>query len=589
MANPRYKTLAHSARPRHSSSRFVRELNVDHEITFTVFIRRLSGGSALPDLEYWQKTPVHDRHHVSTEEYSKLYGASTSDMQTASAELVKYGMTILHQHQGARTLTVKALSQHIAKAFGVKLNHYESLTPKALLHRKSKNLKPEAASETEIHIGYDGPVSVPAELADIVVQVIGLDTRSTAIPGGGTGDPANSFLQTVPNQAGLYNFPNSSASGQTIGVFNAGGSYLSSDIASYFASMPTGFTTAPTIVDVGITVGSTTYSNNPASVSSTTSIANADGNSLEVTQDILTSATIAQGCTTNVYFTDITEQGWTLFLNRILFPQGENRPNVVTISWIMFDERFFGNAISTLFQQLACVGVNVFAAVGDWGADDNDVDGQEHVGYPGSDPWVTGVGGTVVGNVQPGPPETFQEFAWSDEHNPSSNFSFVGGGTTGGGMSVVFPSPAYQTAAGITESTDSTNVVKKGGRFVPDIAGMVGYETFFFNGLGYNFIGTSCSAPLYAGLFALLGARVGKELGFLNTLLYDLRKEGFNDVTFGNNDSGDAPDSGFFQAGIGYDPVSGLGSINGKKLEEGLAYLLQKKGYGYSEQKELRK
>ncbi|MCJ1274921.1 hypothetical protein MMC21_002719 [Puttea exsequens] len=565
--------LPDSARPRPPSSRLLQTFSAVNDIIFTVFVRRMLGGPALPDLEHWQQTPAYKRQFVSVEQYAKLYGASASDMQSTSAGLAKYGITVLDQHQGARTLTVKASAPQISKAFGVTLNLYQSPTPEALLRRNLKSSKLEPASETETHLGYDGKISVPNELAGIIVQVIGLDTRSTAVPGGGTGDPVNSVIQTVPGQAALYNFPNTGASNQTIGVFSAGGSYLSSDISTYFTSMPTGYTAAPTMVDVNLTVGSNSYSNNPSSITSTTSIANANSNDLEVTQDILTSATIAQGCTTNVYFTDTTEQGWAVFLNRILFPQGEKQPNSVTISWIMFDDRIFGSTLSSLFQQLAAIGVNVFAAVGDWGADDNDVDGNEHVGYPGSDPWVTGVGGTVVGNVQPGPPVTFQEFVWSDYHS-SSTFSFTGGGTTGGGMSAVFPAPAYQTAAGITSFTDSNNVVKSGSRFVPDIAGMVGYTTFFCNGLGYNFIGTSCAAPLYAGLFAVIRSTLGTSLGFLNPLLYQLGNTAFNDVTFGNNDSGDTPDSGYFAAGTGYDPASGLGSIDGTNLQAGLAKLL---------------
>ena len=574
MAPSKHTILPGSARPRSSSSRLIQKVKADEDVIFTVFVRRMPGGPALPSLEHWHETPTHRRQFLTRERYAELYGASATDIQATTTGLRKFGMTVLDQHQGARTVTVRASPPQIAAAFRVTLNHYQSISPEARLQRKLKSRKIELSTETETHIGYDGTISVPSELAGIVVQIVGLDTRSIAVPGGFSGDPANSVIQTVPAQAALYNFPNTGASDQTIGVFSGGGSYLASDISTYFASMPTAFGTAPSVVDVGLTVGTNSYSNSPSSVSSITSISNAPGAILELTQDILTSATIAQGCTTNVYFTDTTEQGWVVFLNRVLFPQNEKQPNSVTISWIIFDEHTYGSAFSNLFQQLAAIGVSVFAAVGDWGSDDNDIDGNAHVGYPGSDPWVTGVGGTVVGNVNAGPPVTFQEFVWSDEHNSASNFSFTGGGTTGGGMSSLFPTPAYQSAASVTSFTDSGNNVKTGGRFVPDIAGMVGYQTFFCSNLGYNFIGTSCAAPLYAGLFAVLRSSLGTSLGFLNPLLYELGRTAFNDVTFGNNDSGDAPDAPYFSAATGYDPTTGWGSVDGTKMHASLAKLL---------------
>ena len=150
------------------------------------------------------------------------------------------------------------------------------------------------------------------------------------------------------------------------------------------------------------------------------------------------------------------------------------------------------------------------------------MDGREFVGYPASDPWVACVGGTVVGNVKSGPPVTFDEYVWSDEHNSATNFQFPRAGSTGGGMSTIFPTPACQTAAGVTQFTDSSTTKRKGSRFIPDIAGMVGYSPFFVNGHRFNFIGTSCSTPLYAGLFAALRSSFGQSFGFLNPTLYQL-------------------------------------------------------------------
>ena len=172
------------------------------------------------------------------------------------------------------------------------------------------------------------------------------------------------------------------------------------------------------------------------------------------------------------------------------------------------------------------------------------------------------------------------EWVWSDSFNTSSPFGSNNDfGSTGGGVSATFPSSVYQTAAGITGATDSKGTARTG-RGVPDVAAMVGYtgsgayDWYYANGVQYNYEGTSCVAPLMAGLAAVLRSTFGRALGPYNTLLYQLRDVAFNDVTQGNNDSGDAPDSPYFTAGTGWDACTGLGSIDGTKLLNGIAKLL---------------
>ena len=507
-----------------------------------------------------------------------MYGSSAEDMETVSTTLQEHGMAIIHQHAGARTVTVQASVGQIASSFGVHLNYYHAPTPIAMLLKSRAGPKNSPDPLREIHIGYDGEVSVPHALVGIILHIVGLDNRSIAAPAGFSGDPVNSFLVNVPTIAGLYNFPpNLSAADQTVGIFNGGsGPYLASDATTYFAGLPPGFNVAPKLVDVPLTVGARSYGNNPSAVQSITSADQASVATLEITQAVMISTTIAQGCTANIYFSDITEQGWTVFLTRKLCPQSEKQPNVVSISYIIFNENTYGAVFSEYFRGLATLGINVFACAGDWGANDSVLEGNEHVGYPASDPWVTCVGGTVVGNVMNGPPVTFGEYVWSDKGNFDSNFQFPEGGTTGGGMSTVFsPPPAYQTAVGIAQFTDSSSTIRKGGRFIPDIAGMVGYSPFFVNDLSYGFVGTSCSMPLYARLFAALRSAFGQSFGFLNPTLYQLGNSVAKDITHeGNNDLGVTPESPYFLTGPGYDPTTGWGSIDGAKMFTALTNIL---------------
>ena len=71
--------------------------------------------------------------------------------------------------------------------------------------------------------------------------------------------------------------------------------------------------------------------------------------------------------------------------------------------------------------------------------------------------------------------------------------------------------------------------------------------------------GTSAVAPLYSGLFASFGTK----LGFITPELY-LNQVCFNDITVGDN--------GAYRAGPGPDPCTWIGSPIGTKLANLLAH-----------------
>ena len=81
-------------------------------VTFTVIIRRRPDGPVLPDLEYWQNTPIHKRSFPSMEEYVTMYGSSAEDMETVTTTLQKHGTAIINQHAGARTVTVHSSREY---------------------------------------------------------------------------------------------------------------------------------------------------------------------------------------------------------------------------------------------------------------------------------------------------------------------------------------------------------------------------------------------------------------------------------------------------------------------------------------------
>ena len=73
--------------------------------------------------------------------------------------------------------------------------------------------------------------------------------------------------------------------------------------------------------------------------------------------------------------------------------------------------------------------------------------------------------------------------------------------------------------------------------------------------------GTSAGAPLWAALIALINAETGRRAGFINPVLYGA-KAGFNDVMQGDN----RVDASGYEAGLGWDACTGLGSPRGDAL-----------------------
>jgi subtilase family serine protease len=226
-------------------------------------------------------------------------------------------------------------------------------------------------------------------------------------------------------------------------------------------------------------------------------------------------------------------------------------------------EHFFSPAqvaqMHGILRQAAARQVTVVASSGDLGALSDvfhfGTAPVKEVSLPASDPFVLGVGGTAL-TAGPQTGSYVGETAW--------NQAVRGGGiaASGGGFSGIFTRPAYQDGVPGTEAT----------RGVPDVAGDAGTGMALARQAGggsYQLLsagGTSAAAPLWGGLMADADQLAGHDLGFVNPALYRIARsarygQAFHDVTTGNNTMvmNGVTYTGY-QAGPGWDPVTGLGS-----------------------------
>jgi subtilase family serine protease len=230
-----------------------------------------------------------------------------------------------------------------------------------------------------------------------------------------------------------------------------------------------------------------------------------------------------------------------------------------------------------LFAEAVRKGITLFASSGDSGASQPSCDGTGAVlsaSTPASDPNVTGVGGTTL-TADPTTGAYQSETAWTEPFgcNPPA-VAPTDVNCSGGGFSSVYPRPDYQSA-----------LQKNSARGVPDVAynaGVTGGVLIYSAtinvafGLPANapvfFIigGTSAGSPQWAGLAADADQLGGHRMGNINPALYSIAQAkthyaaALHDITIGNNDVAEI--GGGFNAGTGWDPVTGLGTPNAAGL-----------------------
>jgi len=339
------------------------------------------------------------------------------------------------------------------------------------------------------------------------------------------GDPVVAGPWTLPALCAAYDWPTGLAGGGVIAIVELGGGWVQSDMDAFFQSINQ---PSPQITDVSVDGTQNSPNQN---------VGSPDDPDYEVALDIEVAgaayyAATGKTATIRVY--------WSQDIPSAVQKAAADGCDVCSISWGS-DEANWGNAAAEQMEAAAqaatAAGTVVFAAAGD---NDSGDGGQTpaNVDCPSSCPHVVACGGTNKTSAA--------ETVWND--NPGQ----TNGEGTGGGYSTVFPVQAFQIAA----PPAPANTQYGSGRMVPDVSAdadpNTGY-TVVVHGSPTVVGGTSAVAPLFAGLFASLGTK----LGFVTPKLW-ANQAVFNDITVGGN--------GFYQAAMGPDACSGIGSPIGSSI-----------------------
>jgi len=526
--------LPGSHRPIKSDARRLRDPDPAAPVTVTVELRHPD----LPGADELTGKPL------TSEQFAKKYSAAPADADKAAEVLKRYGLKVEAVSLATWSMTVSGPVSAMEAAFQPKLGVYFS-------------------REQGEYRGREGNLRIPIELAGIVTGIFGLDERRVARRKRAAA-AARSLAPFGPaDLEARYSFPPGDGAGQTIAIAEFGGGYFATDLTAYCAKFkrPVPDVTVQPVNLTPLTLQQMQQLPKPDMV-------NELGATEEVMMDVQIVAGLCSKAKVVVYFATFDQKGWVDLLNEVVAGKPA-KPVALSVSWGAPEDSpdwsaSARTALNGRLNALALLGITVCVASGDDGSGDAVGDIRAHVDFPGSSPFVLSVGGTMI----TGTSAKMTESAWWVSPGQRNG---KGGGSTGGGVSIVFPRPAWQNV-----HVKSVNSASIDGRVVPDVAALSGPPSYDLIFLGHDAPngGTSASAPVWASLIARVNAKLpaAKQNRFLTPLLYangangkPLGASACRDITAGQNVSHPRPGVGY-QAGPGYDAVTGWGAPNGQKL-----------------------
>ncbi len=504
------------------------------------------------------------RKWLTPEQFRARYGATDKQFNEVQAQLAQYGLqtAIVSGHH----IHVTGDSSAVEKALGTRLMNGTLKSGKAVVEAQGRMNQPDALTRA-------GAVIIGLNHLPIPMQT---HSQRKLAPQNRYG-PTGGYWFTDLKQA--YNFPSYqvyTGKGITIATLTDG-AYLPVDMVKYFSHEKLA---VPHFSEIDVDGGS-----------------GFNGDSFETELDMEQAGGMAPGAHIIHYnLPDLTDQS---IIDGLVAIVSDNKADIVSMSFGLpelfytalynngSDFTFLLGVENDLLAQGNAQGITFIASSGDSGALSvpalSCFTGEGHCGsfrksvsFPASSPHVTGVGGTNLITKADGKTRDsayVREQAFADPldedifYGTDAHSAYWG---SGGGNSIIFKKPSYQT---------QSDTGSRAFRTVPDLALHMGgcpsgvkgecdpddsavLETF--NDTYYYAIGTSASAPDFAGLAALglqqLGSRVGNANYYIYTLA-NLQASGYPIKPFKENIPGF---NGLYHTTPkGYNRVLGNGTLNG--------------------------
>jgi uncharacterized protein (TIGR03437 family) len=509
-----------------------------------------------------QQTPGSPNYHhwLTPEEYGQRFGASDADIAKITDWLQQQGLHVGALARGRGWIAASGTAAQVESAFQTEIHSY--------------------LVDGEAHFANASAPSVPAAFGGVIQGIRGLNdfrmkpharpalakpalTSGHNTSGDGTHFVAPDDFATIYDVTPLY-AAGINGTGQKIVI--AGQIEVNLSDIEQFRSMFNLPANDPQMVLVP-------GSRNPGSDSKSGDLAESD-------LDLEWSGAVARDASVIfVYSTDV--------MTSVQYAIDQDLAPVVSVSYGSCELETPASEYNTFVswaQQANAQGITWLAASGDNGAADC-ADSENPglaVDLPGTIPEVTSVGGTEFvdgsGNYwsatntanQASAVSYIPETTWNDsveDQEPSSS---------GGGVSVLFGKPSWQTGSGVPADN---------ARDVPDLALNASDDhdpyMVYTDGSLQAYGGTSVPTPSFGGVIVLLNQKLASGgVGNINPKLYALAQSNpaiFHDVTTGNNivtvscsrrQTCNNIAVGY-NAGVGYDLTTGLGSVDANALVTG--------------------
>jgi len=474
---------------------------------------------------YDPKSPQY-RHYLTPAEFTARFGPTPEDYAAVQHFAETNGLTIVGTHPNRLLVDVKGKAADVERAFHVRMQTFRH--PKEKRNFFAPDGEPSVESGFSIlHVSGLDNYSLPHP--NVRTRPALVSNKATAHAGTG---PGGGYIGGDFQKAYLPGTDLTGA-GQSIALLQYDGFY-SVDITNYANAI--GITNLPQITVINIDGGVPTPGN---------------GN-LEVSLDIEMALAMAPGIS-NIYVYEAPNPSpWPDILSQMA---NDNFARQLSCSWGGGGPDAGSEQI---FLQMVAQGQTFFNATGDVDAYTG------FIPFPSESPNITQVGGTTLTTDTNGDYVSEAVWNWGNSLGP-----FYDGLGSSGGSSPLVPIPFWQLGVSMADNQGSTQM-----RNLPDVA-FTADNIYVTYGNGTNgFVGgTSCAAPLWAGLTALINQQAEQlsqpPVGFLNPAIYAICRgtnytTTFHDITNGDNTWSGSTSN--YVAAVGFDLCTGWGTPNGTNL-----------------------